>query len=67
MVRGTDLADDEYVERGAERSGDRLGDGDAAARQGEHEGIDEGALIAQLAQQSGEFSPGFGTVPEAHG
>ena len=62
LVRDTELAHDDDVERRAERDGDLVRDGHATARQAEHHEV----LGRQAGQSARELTPGVGSIGEHH-
>jgi hypothetical protein len=63
LLRRADLAHQHQVQRRPERACDLEADGDAAARQREHEGV----AVREAAQLGREQPPGVRAIPEPHG
>jgi hypothetical protein len=54
---GADLARDDHVQRGAEGTGDLVGDGHAAARQPEHDRMSAGPETQAIAERTAGVVP----------
>jgi len=62
VARHAEFADDEYVERRAERPGDLGGDRHAAARQAENDHV---VAVSVLAQMAGKHPAGLAAIAES--